>query len=85
MCINLVYYIVVWTYQSASMEAHNYRPFSMEQGLRHQKVGTNSMVLDLFEVCLDQVEAGQFVIGHLQSNVSWMCIRKVAQYRKVVE
>lgn len=57
----------------------------MERGLRHQKVGTNSMVLDLFEVCLDQVEAGQFVIGHLQSNVSWMCIRKVAQYRKVVE
>ena len=57
----------------------------MERGLRHQKVGTNSMVLDLFEVCLDQVEAGQFVIGHLQSNVSWMCIRKVAQYRTVVE
>lgn len=51
------------------MEAHNYRPFSVERGLRHQKVGTNSMVLDFFEVCLDQVKAGQFVISHFQSNI----------------
>lgn len=67
------------------MEAHNYRPFSVERGLRHQEVGTNSMVLNLFEVCLDQVKAGQFFISHFQSNIGYMCIGKVVQCRSVVK